>query len=464
MTRRLAREEALLVGGSCGLAVVAALRVAATAGPDDVIVVLLPDGGRGYLSKIFNDDWMADYGFLSAADRRAARSPTCWSSKQGGLPPFVHAHPDERSWPRIESLREYDVSQLPVLKRGAAGDGGRGDRLDRGARPARRAGLRPGQAAGPGRRAHVRRRCRWSARASRSAGRCDALEKAGAAVVLVEGKPGGMITRQDVLTFLAGSQTGAELDRGRRIRDAGDPRRPGAGPAHRRRGAADLPGLHLQAGQDGGAAGCGRGGALDRGLRYSRTANPTRAALEECLAALEGGARALAFASGMAAEDCLLRTVCAPGDHVLIPHDAYGGTYRLFDKVLSRWQRELPPGAAGGPRRRPAARSPDRPGAGGLGGDADQPAAVGRGHHRARAGVPGGGRAAGGGQHVRLPVPAEPARARRRRGGPFHHEVPGRAFRRGRRRGGGGRPRSRRAPRFYRRTRRARWPARSTRG
>jgi cystathionine gamma-synthase len=73
------------------------------------------------------------------------------------------------------------------------------------------------------------------------------------------------------------------------------------------------------------------------GYEYSRTANPTRTALEECLAALEGGSRALAFASGMAAEDCLLRTICQPGDHVVIPHDAYGGTYRLFDKVLARW-------------------------------------------------------------------------------------------------------------------------------
>ena len=79
-------------------------------------------------------------------------------------------------------------------------------------------------------------------------------------------------------------------------------------------------------------------GGLRAGYDYSRSGNPTRTALEECLAALEGGPRALAFASGMAAEDCLLRTVCAPGDHVLIPHDAYGGTYRLFDKVLSRWQ------------------------------------------------------------------------------------------------------------------------------
>jgi cystathionine gamma-synthase len=82
----------------------------------------------------------------------------------------------------------------------------------------------------------------------------------------------------------------------------------------------------------------GVGGVRAGGYEYSRTANPTRTALEECLAALEGGARALAFASGMAAEDCLLRTVCAPGDHVLIPHDAYGGTYRLFDKILSRWR------------------------------------------------------------------------------------------------------------------------------
>ncbi|HEY0716186.1 MAG TPA: cystathionine gamma-synthase [Streptosporangiaceae bacterium] len=78
-------------------------------------------------------------------------------------------------------------------------------------------------------------------------------------------------------------------------------------------------------------------GGLREGYEYSRTANPTRTALEECLAALEGGRRALAFASGMAAEDCLLRTLCRPGDRVLIPDDAYGGTYRLFAAVLSRW-------------------------------------------------------------------------------------------------------------------------------
>jgi cystathionine gamma-synthase len=88
----------------------------------------------------------------------------------------------------------------------------------------------------------------------------------------------------------------------------------------------------------GGLRGGGTGAArwID-GYEYSRTANPTRGALEECLAALEGGLRAFAFASGMAAEDCLLRTVCRPGDHVLIPGDAYGGTFRLADKVLQQW-------------------------------------------------------------------------------------------------------------------------------
>ncbi|MFJ5087619.1 cystathionine gamma-synthase [Streptomyces sp. NPDC088674] len=78
-------------------------------------------------------------------------------------------------------------------------------------------------------------------------------------------------------------------------------------------------------------------GGLRGGYEYSRSANPTRTALEENLAALEGGRRGLAFASGLAAEDCLLRTLLAPGDHVVIPDDAYGGTFRLFAKVVGRW-------------------------------------------------------------------------------------------------------------------------------
>jgi cystathionine gamma-synthase len=84
-------------------------------------------------------------------------------------------------------------------------------------------------------------------------------------------------------------------------------------------------------------------GGLRGGYEYSRSGNPTRTALEECLAALEGGARGLAFASGLAAEDTLLRTLCVPGDHMLLPDDAYGGTYRLVARVFARWGVEFTP-------------------------------------------------------------------------------------------------------------------------
>src|SRR5262249_49081144 len=115
MTRRLAGEEALLVGGSGGMAVCAALRVARRSDPDDVIVVLLPEGGGGSLSRVFNEDWMADCGFLpwERAERRIA---DVLDRKRGQLPLFVHAHPTETVSSVIETLREYDVSQLPVLK------------------------------------------------------------------------------------------------------------------------------------------------------------------------------------------------------------------------------------------------------------------------------------------------------------------------------------------------------------
>ncbi|MGQ0717157.1 MAG: cystathionine gamma-synthase [Pseudonocardiales bacterium] len=78
-------------------------------------------------------------------------------------------------------------------------------------------------------------------------------------------------------------------------------------------------------------------GGLRSGYEYARTGNPTRTALETCLAALEGGRYGRAFASGMAATDALLRATCRPGDHVVIPDDAYGGTFRLIDKVFRHW-------------------------------------------------------------------------------------------------------------------------------
>ncbi|RKT52556.1 cystathionine gamma-synthase [Saccharothrix australiensis] len=84
-------------------------------------------------------------------------------------------------------------------------------------------------------------------------------------------------------------------------------------------------------------------GGLRGGFEYSRTGNPTRAALEECLAALEGGRHGRAFSSGMGATDAALRALCRPGDHVLIPNDAYGGTFRLIDKVFRHWGVEHTP-------------------------------------------------------------------------------------------------------------------------
>jgi len=84
-------------------------------------------------------------------------------------------------------------------------------------------------------------------------------------------------------------------------------------------------------------------GRTREGYEYSRTANPTRTALQECLAALEGGRHGVAFASGMAATDTLLRAALRPGDHLVLPHDAYGGTFRLVDKVLAAWGLEYTP-------------------------------------------------------------------------------------------------------------------------
>src|ERR1700758_3207425 len=118
MTRRLAREEAMLVGGSCGMAVVAALKVAEQAGPDALIGVLLPDGGRGYMSKIFNDAWMSSYGFLRTRLDGSIEQPTVGEvlrRKSGALPDLVHTHPSETVRDAIGILREYGVSQMPVV-------------------------------------------------------------------------------------------------------------------------------------------------------------------------------------------------------------------------------------------------------------------------------------------------------------------------------------------------------------
>ena len=205
MTRRLAREEGLLVGGSCGMAVVAALEVAREAGPDDVVVVLLPDSGKGYLSKIFNDDWMADYGFLSSdSGEKTVADVMMRKPNTGSVPEFVHSHPNETVRDAIDILREYGVSQMPVVRAeppvmvaeivGAVHDRDLLDALFNG-----RAELADPLSQ------HMGAPLPMVGAGEPVTAAMVALEKADAAVVVADGRPSGVITRQDVLAFLSHS-------------------------------------------------------------------------------------------------------------------------------------------------------------------------------------------------------------------------------------------------------------------
>ncbi|WP_127782177.1 cystathionine beta-synthase [Rhodococcus sp. X156] len=205
MTRRLAREEGLLVGGSCGMAVVAALRVAERAGPDDVIVVLLPDGGRGYMGKIFNDEWMSSYGFLrSPLDGHTVQTRVgdVLRAKSGAMPALVHTHPQETVRDAIEILREYGVSQMPVV--GAeppvmvgevAGSVSERDLLD--AVFAGRAHLADPVAK------HMSPALPLIGAGEPVAEATAALTETDALMVIDDGKPVGVITRHDLLGFLS---------------------------------------------------------------------------------------------------------------------------------------------------------------------------------------------------------------------------------------------------------------------
>ncbi|OBK17462.1 cystathionine beta-synthase [Mycobacterium asiaticum] len=205
MTRRLAREEAMLVGGSCGMAVVAALKVAEQAGPDALVVVLLPDGGRGYMAKIFNDAWMSSYGFLRSPLDGSATEFTVGDvlrRKSGALPDLVHTHPSETVRDAIGILREYGVSQMPVV----------------GAEPPVMAGEVAGSvserellsAVFEGRAKLADAVSQHMSPPLRLIGAGESVSAAGKALrdwdalmVVEEGKPVGVITRYDLLGFLS---------------------------------------------------------------------------------------------------------------------------------------------------------------------------------------------------------------------------------------------------------------------
>jgi len=200
MTRRLAREEGLLVGGSCGMAVVAALRAAKDLPAEAVLVVLLPDSGRGYMGKIFSDDWMSSYGFLHEDGEKTVGDVL--RSKSGAIPALVHTHPNETVRVAIDILREYGVSQMPVVKAeppvmsgevaGAVSERALLELLF-----TKRAHLadsvekhiEPGlPLVGSGEKVSVARH---------------ELEKADGILVVDEGKPIGVLTRADLLGFLS---------------------------------------------------------------------------------------------------------------------------------------------------------------------------------------------------------------------------------------------------------------------
>src|SRR6478752_7704045 len=203
MTRRLAREEGLLVGGSCGMAVAAAVRLAGRLTKDDVVVVILPDGGRGYLSKIFSDGWMASYGFLSR-DGEATVGEVL-RGKSGQIPSLVHTHPKETVRDAVEILHEYGVSQMPVVNAEPpvmAGEvvGSLSERALLDALFAGQASLSDAVSA------HMASPFPLVGSGENIATVRKALQDSDAVMVIDDGKPVGVLTRADLLAFLAGER------------------------------------------------------------------------------------------------------------------------------------------------------------------------------------------------------------------------------------------------------------------
>ncbi|MBO0847524.1 MAG: cystathionine beta-synthase [Nocardioides sp.] len=206
-TRRLARQEAMLVGGSAGMAAYAARQVAhelagTPEGEDAVIVVLLPDSGRGYLTKVFNDDWLAQYGFATGAGTTEQTVGEVLRGKAGRLPDLVHTHPNETIAEAIAILQEYGVSQMPVVRAEppivaaeVAGSVSERTLLD---------ALFAGKAALTDRvESHMSPPLPTIGSSESAYAAVAILEDADAVLVHEDGKPVGVLTRQDLLAFLA---------------------------------------------------------------------------------------------------------------------------------------------------------------------------------------------------------------------------------------------------------------------
>jgi len=207
-TRRLAREEALLVGGSSGMAAYAAKQLAdelagTPEGENAVIVVLLPDSGRGYLTKVFNDEWLAQYGFpVAGAARNTQTVGEVLRGKDGRLPDLVHTHPAETIAEAVHILQEYGVSQMPVVRAeppivAAEVAGSVSERT-----------LLDALFAGTARLTdpvedHMSPALPTIGSTEAASAAVKLLETGDAVLVQEEGKPVGVLTRQDLLAFLA---------------------------------------------------------------------------------------------------------------------------------------------------------------------------------------------------------------------------------------------------------------------
>jgi cystathionine beta-synthase len=202
MTRRLAREESLLVGGSSGMAAAAAVRLAHELSddqPDAVVVVLLPDSGRGYLGKVFNDSWLAQYGFLPATDTQTVGQVL--RGKSGSLPDLVHTHPNETVAQAIAIFAEFGVSQMPVVRAeppvmAAEVAGSVSERVLLDALYAGKARLADAV------EKHMSAPLPSIGSTEPVADAVGALKQADALLVQEDGKPVGVVTRQDLLAFL----------------------------------------------------------------------------------------------------------------------------------------------------------------------------------------------------------------------------------------------------------------------
>ncbi|WP_107704636.1 cystathionine beta-synthase [Nocardioides allogilvus] len=205
-TRRLAREEALLVGGSSGMAAFAAKQLAeelaAEGRTDAVIVVLLPDSGRGYLTKVFNDEWLGTYGFATPGDSQDRTVGEVLRGKSGQLPDLVHTHPSETVAEAVHILQEYGVSQMPVVRAEppivaaeVAGSVSERTLLD---------ALFAGSAklTDPVEQ-HMSAPLPTIGSTSGAREAVSLLESSDAVLVQEDGKPVGVLTRQDLLAFLA---------------------------------------------------------------------------------------------------------------------------------------------------------------------------------------------------------------------------------------------------------------------